>query len=58
MPNFSVISMAMILPTIFGLGLVGEGLHKVLNERMAGWVSVVMGLMFIGAVIFAVYYLY
>lgn len=45
--------MILVLPTLFGLTLVGEGLNKVLKEEIQGWISVVFGLLFIGVVICA-----
>jgi len=45
--------MILVLPTLFGLTLVGEGLNKILKSDQAGWLSMIFGLMFIGVVIFA-----
>jgi hypothetical protein len=45
--------MILILPSLFGLTLVGEGLNKVIHEEWSGLISIVFGLMFIGVVIFA-----
>lgn len=45
--------MMLILPTLFGLTLIGEGLNKVVHEEWAGLISIVFGIMFIGVVIFA-----
>ena len=46
--------MILVLPSLFGLTLVGEGIHKVVNDEiMPGMVSVIFGLAFIGIVIFA-----
>jgi len=45
--------MILVLPTLFGLTLIGEGLNKILKEEIQGWVSVIFGLLFIGVVIFA-----
>jgi len=45
--------MVLILPTLFGLTLVGEGLNKVLKNEGAGWLSIVFGILFIGVVVFA-----
>ncbi|PIU03535.1 hypothetical protein COT44_02820 [Candidatus Shapirobacteria bacterium CG08_land_8_20_14_0_20_39_18] len=45
--------MILILPTLFGLTLMGEGLNKVLKSETQGWLSIVFGLLFIGVVIFA-----
>jgi len=45
--------MILVLPTLFGLTLIGEGLNKILKEEWQGWVSIVFGLLFIGVVIFS-----
>lgn len=45
--------MILVLPTLFGLTLIGEGLNKVLKNQTQGWMSVVFGTLFIAAVIFA-----
>ena len=46
-----VLFMVLVLPSLFGLTLVGEGLNKVMQSEKAGWVSIVMGGMFIMVVI-------
>lgn len=54
--NFSdpqILYMVLILPSLFGLTLIGEGLNKVMKSQMAGFISIVFGLLFLGAVIFA-----
>jgi len=45
--------MVLVLPTLFGLTLIGEGLNKILKDEKQGWVSVVFGVIFIWIVIFA-----
>jgi len=45
--------MILILPTLFGLTLVGEGLNKILKEEKAGWTSIIFGILFIVVVVFA-----
>jgi threonine/homoserine/homoserine lactone efflux protein len=45
--------MILILPTLFGLTLMGEGLNKVLKSETQGWLSIIFGLLFIGVVVFA-----
>lgn len=45
--------MILVLPSLFGLTLVGDGLNKVMHEEAGGLISIVFGLIFIGAVIFA-----
>ena len=46
----------LVLPTLFGLTLVGEGLNKVLKNETAGWISIVFGILFVGVVIFAYFF--
>ncbi|TSC89993.1 MAG: Uncharacterized protein G01um10145_424 [Microgenomates group bacterium Gr01-1014_5] len=48
--------MILILPSLFGLTLIGEGLTKILHEDKGGWLSIVFGLMFIGVVVFAYFF--
>lgn len=48
--------MILVLPTLFGLTLVGEGLNKILKNEMQGWLSIVFGILFIGVVIFAFFF--
>ncbi len=45
--------MILILPTLFGLTLVGEGLNKILRDEKVGWTSIVFGILFIIVVVFA-----
>lgn len=45
--------MILILPTLFGLTLIGEGLNKVLKDEKTGWTSIVFGVLFVVVVIFA-----
>lgn len=48
--------MILVLPSLFGLTLIGEGLNKVIHEERSGLISIVFGLMFIGVVIFAFFF--
>lgn len=45
--------MILILPSLFGLTLVGEGISKVIHEEDNGAISIIFGAAFIGIVIFA-----
>jgi len=47
----------LILPSLFGLTLMGEGLNKVIKSEAAGWVSIVFGVLFVGVVLFAYWFL-
>jgi hypothetical protein len=48
--------MILVLPSLFGLTLVGDGLNKVVHEENRGIISIVFGFMFIGIVIFAYFF--
>jgi len=48
--------MILILPSLFGLTLLGEGLNKLIHDEMNGLVSVLFGAVFIGIVIFAYFF--
>ena len=45
--------MVLVLPSLFGLTLVGEGLNKVMQSERAGWVSIIFGVIFIAVVMVA-----
>ena len=48
-----VLFMVLVLPSLFGLTLIGEGLNKVMQSEKAGWVSIIIGWGFIAVVIVA-----
>lgn len=48
--------MILILPSLFGLTLLGEGINKVVHEEWSGVISIIFGFMFIGVVIFAYFF--
>lgn len=48
--------MILVLPSLFGLTLVGDGLNKVMHEESGGIISIVFGLIFIGVVIGAYFF--
>jgi hypothetical protein len=48
--------MILILPSLFGLTLLGEGLNKLIHEEWNGFISVIFGTIFIGAVFFAYFF--
>lgn len=45
--------MILVLPSLFGLTLLGEGLNKIIHEEWGGVISIIFGFMFIAVVIFA-----
>jgi hypothetical protein len=44
--DLQFIYVALILPSLFGLTLIGEGLNKILKDERAGWVSIILGFTF------------
>ena len=45
--------MILVLPSLFGLTLVGDGINKVVHDESSGVLSIIFGMLFIGAVVFA-----
>lgn len=45
--------MILVLPSLFGLTLVGDGLNKIMHEESGGIISIVFGFIFILVVVFA-----
>lgn len=45
--------MVLILPAMFGLTLVGEGVTKLVHEESGGWISVIFGVVMILIVVVA-----
>jgi hypothetical protein len=45
--------MILVLPSVFGLTLIGDGFNKMMKEEGGGLVSVVFGFIFIAVVVFA-----
>ena len=48
--------MMLILPSLFGLTLVGEGIYKCVHAEWMGLVSIIFGMIFMGMVIFAYFF--
>lgn len=46
-----IIYLLSILPFIFGLVLIGDGIHKIIKGK-GGWISLVFGSIFLGIVVF------
>ncbi len=45
--------MVLVLPSLFGLTLVGDGLNKIIHEETGGIISIIFGVIFISVVVFA-----
>lgn len=45
--------MILVLPSLFGLTLMGEGIYKLIHEDNSGFISVFFGMLFIAMVVFA-----
>lgn len=54
-PQFLYI--ALILPSLFGLTLIGEGLNKIFRAELAGIASIIFGILFVAIVIFSYMFL-
>lgn len=48
--------MILILPAIFGLTLIGEGINKMMHEEGSGLANIFFGLIFVGIVVFAYFF--
>ena len=46
----------LILPSLFGLTLMGDGLYKLVHEENSGFINLIFGLMFMGAVVVAYFF--
>ena len=46
----------LILPSLFGLSLLGEGVHRVMSYDNRGWIGVIIGVVFIAVVVFAYFF--
>lgn len=45
--------LVLVLPSLFGLTLVGDGLNKVVHGDVGGYISIIFGVLFLAVVIFA-----
>ncbi len=51
--NANFLLMLFILPSLFGLTLIGEGVNKIMNYDNRGWVTVCTGSVFVIVLIVA-----
>lgn len=56
MPDAQFLYVMLVLPTLFGLTLVGEGVYK-LSHYQEGWLNVTLGVVFLAGVAFGYFYL-
>ena len=49
----SFLMMLFVLPSLFGLALIGEGVQKIMNYEPRGWIGVSVGAVFILIIILA-----
>jgi hypothetical protein len=49
----TLLMMIFVLPSMFGLVLVGEGVQKIMNYEPRGWIGVSVGAVFILIIILA-----
>ena len=48
--------MILVLPSLFALVLIGEGTSKVIHEDWNGVLTIILGLFFLGLVVFAYFF--
>lgn len=48
--------MILVLPSLFGLTLVGDGINKVMHEEQSGVFSIIFGILFIGAIVMTYFF--
>ncbi len=48
--------MILVLPSLFGLTLMGEGMYKCVHEEWSGIISIFFGMLFIAMVVFAYFF--
>ena len=51
-----VLYVALVLPTLFGLTLVAEGLNKIIKKENQGLIAIITGFAFIVLVFFAYFF--
>jgi hypothetical protein len=49
--------MVLILPGMFGMTMVGEGVTKLLHYQPIGWVHIMVGIIFMGSILTAYLFL-
>lgn len=49
----SFLMMLFVLPSLFGLALIGEGVQKIMNYDNRGWINVSIGSVFVVVIILA-----
>lgn len=49
----SFLMMLFILPSLFGLTLIGEGVNKIMNYDLRGWITLSVGSIFVIIIIIA-----
>lgn len=53
----SFLMMLFILPSLFGLSLIGDGVSKIMNYDNRGWIGVSVGSVFVVVIILAYFML-
>lgn len=53
----SFLMMLFILPSLFGLTLIGEGVSKIMNYDNRGWITVCVGAIFVVVIVLAYFML-
>jgi hypothetical protein len=48
--------MILVLPALFGLTLVGDGINKLIHDESSGYINILFGFVFLGVVVFAYFF--
>ncbi|OGM12911.1 hypothetical protein A3A76_00410 [Candidatus Woesebacteria bacterium RIFCSPLOWO2_01_FULL_39_23] len=46
----------LVLPGLFGLALVGDGINKIIHDDSGGYISLIFGVIFFAVIIFAYFF--
>jgi len=53
-PQF--IYMILVLPGLFGVTLIGDGIYKLAHDQSSGMINIIFGFVFLGVVAFAYFF--
>lgn len=48
--------MILVIPSLFGLTLLGDGINKIVHSESSGYLNIIFGFVFLGVVVFAYFF--
>ena len=57
MSDPQILYMVLILPSLFGLTLLGEGVSKILESKISGIINIALGMLFIATAVFGHFFI-